>query len=326
MKTIKTLKTLIAITTFTLFSCSKDNPPTPTPVNTDLTLTKTERIVAAPIRNLSDSWWWVAKFSSYDKFAIHNYDNTATSADKGMMIYDIATNTFTDKSKSSNVVAAGYISQLLAGNGVLYYIANEFNTYTIATDTWSVNNALFPANIKDNHGESKGCVLGKESEVFFIGGRISCKTVKYFNWTNNTWNFAADYPISIEGGPETVTDNQNLLYTLGGFIDSSNNVTSKEFFKYDVLTNTWKKLADALVDPLQDYTKRAMVFFKNKYVIFLGKDHSLHIYDIETNKWQVKAIDTGISVSAQMDVSADGTKIYLLYRKAKGSLGIQEYK
>lgn len=307
-----------------LSSCSKSDDNTSTnPNQNELNLTKTEKVVAAPIRNIS-SYFWVTKSQSEDKFYIHNLENTANSSERGNMLYDLNTNTFSDKAKCINLAAAGYMSQLITGNSI-YYIANEFNEYDPSTNTWTVRNDLFPNTIKNNHGEASGCVIGSLGKVFFIGGRADCKTVKYFNWTNNTWNFAADYPITINKGPMCASDNNSkTIYAVGGY---SNGVVSKEFYKYTEATNTWTKLPDAPVTPVYSYTLRTLVLFKNN-IIFLGDDSKLHIFNIASNQWQTNTIDTaGIAnLGAHLETSTDGNKFYILYRKSNGSLGIQEYQ
>ncbi|MCZ8197798.1 MAG: kelch repeat-containing protein [Flavobacterium sp.] len=320
---------------FSLFSCSKDDEPTPVPVVPELTFTKTEKIVTAPIRNISSFWWAIMdkNGSTEELFYIHNHDNTATVTEKGMMEYNLATNTFTDKAKSSNVVAAGYMSNFTDGNGGFYYISNEFNFYNKTTNSWTsyaAGSPEFPNSVYANHGESKGCTIRSVGKVFYIGGRTACKTVKYFNWTNNTWNFAADYPLTISGGPAVATDTKDI-YALGGYLGSS--VSSKKFYKLDVATNTWITLPEAPVAPMLNDERNSIIYLK-KRIIFLGEDKLLHIFNTETNTWQTNTIDPAIPVNvsgwvdAHLDTNPNATtgKFYILYRKANSTLGIQEYQ
>ena len=297
-------------------ACSKDDSST---VETELVLTKTERVVAAPIRNLSEHWWTVRDGLS-DTFYIHNFANTVNANEKGFMAYDVNNNVFTDKLQSNEVESAGYMSQLFYHNGTINYIANNSSTYTIATNTWVQNAIPFPFNIENNHGESKSCVI--DDKVFFVGGRDICKTVKFYSWSSNTWNFGADYPIAIENGPELAATN-NSIYSLGGY---NNGIYSKEFFRYDVSANAWAKLEDAPFSPVQRSSFSSMVSFKNKFIVYLGVDDKLHIYNIEKNKWQTTTVETDLFTDAHMEVSNDESKIFLLYRKENGSVGLQEYK
>ena len=195
-------------------------------------------------------------------------------------------------------------------------------TFNIATNIWTQNVIPYPDNIKDNHGGSKSCVL--DNKVFFVGGRDPSKTVKFYNWLNNSWSFGADYPNRIEDGPDLAfTTNNNTICALGGYQISK---YSKELFKYTLSTNTWQKLSDAPVAPDQRISLKTMVTYKNKFVVFYGEDGKLYIYNIEKNQWQPNSIDTGLSTKPYLEVSVDGSKIFLLYRKDNGALGVQEYK
>lgn len=318
MKTLKTL-TILTILLFAL-SCSKDDA-NDEEINADLVLNKTERVVVGPIRNLTDRWWAV-RAGLTDEFYIHNASNSANVGDKGFMVYNVNTNTFTDKLQSDAVAAAGYGSQLFYRSETINYIANTSMTYNMATNIWTQNVIPFPTNIMNNHGESKSCVI--DNKVFFVGGREPCKTVKFYDWLNNSWNFGADYPIAISSGPELAfTTNNNTIYALGGI---QNNETSKEFFKYNLATNTWQKLADTPEAPYHRTSLKTMVTYKNKFVVFYGENRKLYVYNIEKNKWQTSSIDTGTSVKPYLEVSVDGSKIFLLYKKVDGALGLQEYK
>lgn len=323
----------IAILSLMLLSCSK-NTEDPIQVNPelvvpDLVLTKTELVVANPLRNLSSYYYWITKSPTKDAFYIHNADNDSDTSVRGMMLYDVATNTFTNKAKCPNIVAAGYTSQLMtlsAGNGYLAYIANEFNEYDCDKDTWIVKpaNYYFPANIKANHGSSQGCLRFSKGAIFYIGGITPCKTVKKID-SGMTWDNFADYPVEITGGPEVVANSIICMYALGGYDSSGTKI--KEFFKYTDATNAWTKLPDAPINAATDNLKRKMVFFKDKYVIYLGTDYKLHIFNTQTNKWQTTTVDvTGTIGQEHLEVSTNGNAIFLLYRKANNSLGIQEFE
>lgn len=319
MKSITKLA-LIATSIFAI-ACSKsnsdENPVAPVPDNS-LLLTKTERNVAIPPQNITEFHWIAQKG---DNFYIH------LDGVNKMFLYDMATNTFVNKTASPNVNPSGFSSQFVMENlagGRINYLANDSVGYEIATDTWTPNLIPYPANIRANNAEAKTCVIQSLGQIYYIGGRMNCKTVKYYYWSTSTWNSAADYPITISNGPELAVDQSSkIIYALGGNIDTA---YSKEFFKYTKSTNSWQKLADAPIEVARSYMTGCMVFYKNKYVVYCGKDFKLYVYDIETNKWQTNGVATGVPFTPQLNVSADGSKIFLLYRKTTGALGIQEYK
>lgn len=316
-----------------IISCSKnDEKPVEQnePIVPDLVLTKTDKVVANPPINLSNYYYWITKSAINDTFYIHNADNDPDTSVRGMMFYSLTSNSFVVKTKCSNIKAAGNISQLIAvaaGNSeTLCYIGNEYNEYSIGSDTWRQVASAFPNSIKSNHGSSQGCLRFSAAKIFYIGGTLPCKTVKYINGSLG-WSIAADYPIETSGGPEVVANNLECMYALGGYDSGGSRI--KDFFKYTDATNTWTKLPDAPVTAATDNIKRKMVFYKEKYVIYLGTDNKLHTFNIETNKWQDTTIDvTGTLGQEHLEVVGygDNSKIVLLYRKANGSLGIQEFK
>jgi IPT/TIG domain/Kelch motif len=309
----------------------------------EITFTKTDKIVTAPFRPITNTWWAIMEPVNFvngngtpSGFYIHN--NSNDNVNKGCVFYSIPDNRFIDTGFSKNIVAAGNTNNLISGFGRILYVGNDFNHFAgyknaltgITTFLWQLYEPgganPFPQSISTNHGESKGCIKELGNKLFFIGGREFCKTVKYWDWSDLTWNFAANYPITIKNGPEIVTDGSNL-YTLGGYEGGTS--LSNKFFKYNVRSNTWTSLADAPVPPTQSVTRSSMVYF-NKCVIYLGSDKLLHIFNTETNKWQTNTINPDIPVDETGYQSVhieDGVKaFYILYRTANGMLGLQEYK
>jgi Kelch motif len=332
---MKNLKTILIITSFVtiIMSCSKsDDATTPIvePAAPELKLSKTERTVASPIRNLSSTYFWVVKDPKKDAFYIHNADNDPDTSLRGMMLYDVTTDTFTNKTKSTNVVAAGQTSQLVAvpgGNSYeLFYVANQFNIYNPTTDTWRVlPTTAYPSTISDYQSGAGSCNNANTARVFYIGGSGDSKTVKYTN-NNGNWGNAADYPFTLSSsGPECIeTFGAGTFYCLGGYDTSG--TRSKKFFKFEVDGNTWSELPEAPVNVDQDNILHKMVLYQG-HIVYIGTDSKLHIFNIETNKWQTSTVDiSGALDHFHLAVSSDQQKIFLLYRKANNSLGIQEYK
>ena len=324
MKSITKLA-LVAISIFAI-ACSKsstdENLVAPVIDNT-LILTKTERTVANPIRNLT-YYWWCTKLDSGDKFAFHT-DAT------GMMFYDIDTNTFADKTSSPEFVGGGSLeSRLLSdGGGGLFYISNSFNKYNEITNTWSSfpsGSAIFPSNIHTNFGRAGAVTLSSKGRLYYVGGLGLGTTVKYFNWTNNSWNYVAGYPIPIGSSPKLTTDKVDKIYALGGSSSIDGSPINK-LCVFDVTKNTWTELAEAPKFPAYEYSRNTIVVFKN-HIIYLGLDKKLYVYDIQTNKWQTTAFETDIynAADTHLELSTDGSKIYLIYKKSNSAIGIQEYK
>lgn len=325
MTTIQKSLTYLALV-LVLFACSKEDNLSKVNndiLNQNLALNKTERNVAAPLRNLTDDWF-VAK-NNEDEFYIHNANNIADVNLRGMMLYNATTNTFTNKAKNGEVTAAGDQSQLVYENnntgGCIHYIANEAVTYRIATNDWEANAISFPANVRLNFGEGKSCLTN--NRIYYVGGRNQTKVVKYYDLSAGNWQFVAQYPIEITYGPELAATTNNFIYALGGGLNPGN---SKEFFRYDIVNNTWLKLADAPIAPKQYYTLKTMVCYKNNYLVYYGNDNKLHSYNIEKEEWQNNAVDTGLSTYPHMEVATDNSKIFLLYRKNNAQLGLQEYQ
>ena len=325
MKTITKLA-LVAISIFAI-ACSKsntdENPVAPVPDNS-LLLTKTERVVTSPIRNLT-GYWWCTKLDSGDKFVFHNNDNSNSSAERGMMFYDLATNTFIDKTKCSGVAAVGAPNRLLTdGLGGLWYIAGTFNKYNATLGVWEASAAgstIFPNSIALSSASTGSITVPSKGRLYYISGF----GVKYFDTTNNTWNFAADYPLNMVRYPSLATDNDNKIYAIGGFTGAG--INYKKLYYLNIQSNSWTELAEAPELNGNSAALNTMVFFKN-HLVYLGADKKLYVYDIATNKWQNTSFDTDVySVNdTHLELSTDGTKIYLIYKKSNSAIGIQEYK
>ena len=334
MKTITKLA-LVAISIFAI-ACSKssndENAVAPVIDNT-LILTKTDRSVVAPFRDVSQGFWWCTIIEDVnnlgaDKLVFHNADDQGNNSDHGMMIYDIASNTFVDKMKSTEFIAGNYVNRIIEEDGDLYYIADTFNKYVVATNTWTsfaANTSTYPTSVKASQNKASGVKVWAKRRIYYVGGEGGVKTVKYLDLSQNgTWNFAADYPIAVSSGPLLASDIGKYIYAIGG--EMAGGAKVKNFYVYNINSNSWTALEDAPVRPRLNYTKNAMVLYKSRYLVYYGEDYKLRIYDTTTNKWQDNAIDTGLNTSVQMEVASDGSKFYVVYRKDNGAVGIQEYK
>ena len=320
------MKNIIFISLLILsFSCKKEeDKTTATPaLNTNLVLSKTEIPVAAPIRNLSSSFW-VGKLSDADIFYIHNLSNTGDSEAKGMMFYSVFGNTFTDYSYSEDVAAAGYMSKLVSVGGLyLYYCASDFVRYNRFSNSWD-EGTNYPDNIHDNNAETGVCVFDRD--IYFIGGRIACKTVKFYDTDTQIWTNSADYPIDI-GNTASATDKVRYIYSLGGG-EGLDYQPTKKFYRYDTQDNSWQEMPDCPREIRQSITLNLMCFFKGKYLAVLCEDNKIYIYNIETNQWQTSGLETGLTIDtiyAHLEASTDGTKFYVLYKKENDQLGISVY-
>lgn len=323
---MKNLKTFLALALIAILSsCSKsdDAPAVKTdPAVKEIAFTQTE--IALPIQSRPvTSFFWVSKNKNADVFYIHNDVNNQTISSRGMYKYTASSNTFIDLSASTNVIAAGEISTLVNDGNYMYYATSNFERYNIASNIWENYNANYPATASDNNGEAGTVAIG--TKIYFIGGRLTSKQrVKYFDTVSKTWTNGADYPPTVDNsntiGPNVTNDGVRYIYT--------RSKVGNDFYRYDIQTNTWLKMADCPVANIQGFNNlNIMTIIGINTIVLVGSDKKIYAYNIAENSWQAtSAIAPNASTfEYHLETTTDKNGFYIVFRKASDQLGLLKY-
>jgi len=197
---------------------------------------------------------------------------------------------------------------VFGGDGVGGALNNLYK-YDIASSTWTLMN---PKPGKGLSGAS--CMVFGDS-VIFVGGRSNGlhntnNEVWLYQISNNTWTKRNNFPYGGRWrGCASVLNKQG--YFMFGL--DSNNVSRKEIFKYNLVTDNWSQLSDFPETIGRTYA--SMVTANRQLVMFGGKDSlnnyfndTWYYYDV-TNTWLKDQIMPSFGRKGGMCTS-DGQRIY----------------
>jgi hypothetical protein len=220
--------------------------------------------------------------------------------------YDLATNTYLEKSLTgNNVCACGYMSDLAAASNRLFYFANNGDVYTPVTNSWTPVN--YPAANK--RGEAGVAVFG--DDIYYVGGRGPLNTSEVYNVTTNAWRNIANYLYATDWA--AAVSYNSLIYVLGG--SSALNKMSR----YTPATNSWTALAD-IPFPNLSSRPRAVVFDK-KIFFFSGSD--IYQYDLVSSSWSASIMSSSGYGSIPVVV---GDTMYLIgYSSTRSGYALAKY-
>ena len=248
-------------------------------------------------------WEYAVGLNNTIYFATPN--NTGSA--QHFVAYDLASNTYAEKSLTGNdLCACGYNSDLVAASNKLFHFANDGTVYTPATNLWAP--ASYPSTNK--RGETGVAVYG--DDIYYIGGRGPLNTCQVYNVSTNAWRSIANYPVPTDWSAAVSYNGQ--IYVLGG--TSSLNKMSR----YTPGTNSWQALPDIPFTNLS--TRPRAVTYDNK-IFFLSRTE-VYVYDLTTGSWSPSVLATP-GISGAIPVLA-GSSMYLVgYSGIKSGYAIVKY-
>jgi len=230
-------------------------------------------------------------------YVLGGNSSTTFTQQKHNQIYDITTNTWSDKADAPAVTADHMVTEY---DGKIYYIGGEArNTcyvYDPTTNTWSTKTAM-PEN------KRRACAKAVGGNIYCISGSATTRTaVCYcYNISSDIWTTIANIPTARDYLDAALVN--GIIYCVAG-VSSAGATAANE--AYDPATNTWATKASGNTARQQTVVEQV-----NGIVYCIGGESSSganEAYDPATNTWATKQ-----AMSSQRSAQASGVSDGIIY-------------
>jgi N-acetylneuraminic acid mutarotase len=241
-------------------------------------------------------------------------ESGTSNLQKDLWMYDEVTGVWTQK--ANYVGAARYNTESFVLGGALYVGMgmnsssidfSDLYKYDISTNTWTASVSFPKANYR------RFSVFVYNGNAYFVGGQVntSNSSVELYRFSGSAWTQLTSIPGDPRADPITFVIGGKAYVGSGEkIVNGSYYTANKEFFEYDIASDTWKKLADLPHEAL--YTHGAWSSFSyvvNDFAyVFVQGSRNTFKYTPATGIWStsVTSLYTYSSYQVPMAISNSG--------------------